>query len=289
MNSVYQEITAASIATEVMLERRGSQATAILVEGSTDSKFYKGFFDLSLCNITACRGKQMVIDAVYILERRGFVGLIAIVDADFDRIVDKNYSDNIVMTQHNDVESMIFFSEALERILYNYGSLEKINAHIGRSSGISVRSIITDQAKFLGCMRFISMTKGWNLKFEGMTYQFENNRDVTLNQDSVIDHVIARSSSPHCLDRTYVRDLIDCEIIKLNDEQLCCGHDLCRLLARGLRYAFGSHSRFEGEEGLKELGRIMRLAFHADDFRESPVYQELMAWEQRNAPWRFLK
>jgi Protein of unknown function (DUF4435) len=51
-----------------------------------------------------------------ILEQRGFQGVLAIVDADFDRLVPPTYQSlNLLLTDAHDLETMLIQSPALEK------------------------------------------------------------------------------------------------------------------------------------------------------------------------------
>ena len=74
------------------------------------------------------QGKQNVCEVVRILDNDNFDGVLGLVDADFDRIEGvPARGPNIVMPEYHDLETMLLCSQALDRILVEFGSQDKID------------------------------------------------------------------------------------------------------------------------------------------------------------------
>src|SRR6516164_9053137 len=101
------------VAAEVRLVRQIQKGTILILEGDDDAKIFKRFIDDDLCDIQIAFGKANALKALDLLEDEGFPGVIAIVDADFDRITSNSYElDNLLLSDLHDIDLTIFFSPA---------------------------------------------------------------------------------------------------------------------------------------------------------------------------------
>ena len=118
------------IANKIIATRKypGNASLAFLiVEGETDRRFYMRFIDKNQCQITNAFNKSAALQVLSILEKELFSGSLAIVDADFDVLTGKlPTSQNVLLTDTHDLETMIIQSPAFEKVLDEFGSAEKI-------------------------------------------------------------------------------------------------------------------------------------------------------------------
>ena len=140
----------------IRLRRSAFSGTFLLVEGSSDKVFYQRFIDKQQCKIVVVSGKPSskyrVIKILEILDGSNFAGVLGIVDADCDRlnnIVHK--SPNLLSTDTHDLETTLIKSQALDKVLFEFGSEAKI-AKFGRD----IRQTLTDAGIAVGYLRWIS-------------------------------------------------------------------------------------------------------------------------------------
>ncbi|MGB5969745.1 MAG: DUF4435 domain-containing protein [Spirulinaceae cyanobacterium] len=84
-------LTVDRVANQIRLRRSIYQGTFLLVEGRSDKIFYERFVNNSSCELVTTSGKPSsklrAISILEILEKESnFKGILAIVDADFDRL-----------------------------------------------------------------------------------------------------------------------------------------------------------------------------------------------------------
>ena len=83
-------VTADREANAIRLARGSFHGVFVLVEGSTDKIFYSNLINEKQCQITVTIGgnsrKKRAIEILTILETSNFLGILAIVDADFDHL-----------------------------------------------------------------------------------------------------------------------------------------------------------------------------------------------------------
>ena len=271
-------LTADREANAIRLERGSFPGIFILVEGSTDKLFYGNLFNEKQCQIIVTIAgnsrKKRAIEILTILEKSSFSGILAIVDADFDHLDAIVYpSQNLFLTDTHDTETMMLRSSALERILAEYGSEDKISV-----LPQGVRTLLLTAGIPIGYLRWISRKDGLNLTFEGIKFgKFLDEKSLILDEIKLIQTVQDKSQNWSLgSDRLTKRTSLDCD----DPWQICCGHDLVKILAIGLQRVFGTVKK-EPED----LEIALRLAHRPQDFLETQLYQKLKEWEiQENLP-----
>jgi Protein of unknown function (DUF4435) len=143
----------------------------MIVEGRTDKLFYEHLVDDNKCEFTIAINKDKAIKSLEILEQDNFVGVLAIVDADFAILkASLPNSENLMVTDDHDLETMLIKSPALEKVLRELGSEEKIT-----NFGKDVRKTLIDIGKTIGYLRWVSLKHSLSLKFEDLTFSKQPN------------------------------------------------------------------------------------------------------------------
>jgi len=138
----------------------------LLVEGSTDERVYKHFIGEDKCQIIVTHSKDNAIKALVILEKDKLLGVLAIVDADFMVLEEMQpSSQNLLLTDMHDLELMIINSPALEKVLVELGSTEKISK-LEKTYKKDIRSLLLESAMPIGYLRWVSLREKLSLKFE---------------------------------------------------------------------------------------------------------------------------
>jgi hypothetical protein len=109
-------------ANAIRLRRSTFSGTFLLVEGSSDKIFYDRVIDSAVCTIVVVAGKpsskRRAIEILEIFEKENFSGILAIVDADFDRLETVPYQNsNLLRTDTHDLETLLIQSPALDKVL----------------------------------------------------------------------------------------------------------------------------------------------------------------------------
>lgn len=213
---------------KVRLLRSTFKCTFLLVEGHTDRIFYNWLIDKSVCQSVIIAGKpsnkQLVIDVLQKLENSDFPGVVAIVDADFDHLIDDlpSYSSNLLRTDTHDLETMLLNSLAFNKVLDEFGSESKISSFPG-----DIREVLLAAGKPVGYWRWISQTEGLNLTFQAIDFsKFVDKNQIKIAYKKLIDVVKNKSQKSYLS----TPDIIS-KITNLNSQsddpwQICCGHDL---------------------------------------------------------------
>ncbi len=271
------------IATKIHLLRTQHTGSFLIAEGDTDARVWKNLMDSTKCRVEIAHNKNNAIAVLNILEKDNFAGVFAIVDADFD-ILEETFplSPNLLLTDTHDLETMLLKSPALEKVVTEHGSAEKIE-----SFPQDIRQTLLQSAQIIGYLRGASLKFNYCLKFEGLAFkQFVDDRTLILNESKLIQTVKNNSQKPG-LDEQEIRANMDS--LKTDTQDMwyvCCGHDMISILSIALCKALGSCNSKQVEPNVLEQN--LRLAYDSAHFRKTKLYIAIQTWEQTNKPFEVL-
>ncbi|MBS0018610.1 MAG: DUF4435 domain-containing protein [Arthrospira sp. SH-MAG29] len=273
---------------KVRLLRSTFKGTFLLVEGHTDQIFYNRLIDKSVCQSLIIVGKpsnkQCVIAVLQQLENSDFPGVLAIVDADFDHLVNDlpNYSSNLLRTDTHDLETMLLNSLAFDKVLDEFGSESKISSFDG-----DIREVLLAAGKPVGYLRWISQTEELNLTFNGIDFsKFVDKNQIKISYDKLIDVVKNKSQKSYLSTPEIISKITNLNSQSYDPWQICCGHDLVEILSLALCKAIGSHNSQDVKPDI--IDRSLRLAYEKAYFYQTHLYSEICLWESHNQPLRIL-
>ncbi len=276
------------VANQIRLRRSTYSGTFLLVEGGSDKTFYERFVDQLACQLVSVSGKPSsklrVIAVLEILEKSSFQGILAIVDADFERLETLLYSSpNLLRTDTHDLETMLIKSPALNKVVAELGSEDKI-AQFNRD----VRLALLETGISVGYLLWISQCDGLNLTFEGITFsKFINELTIQIDELKLIREIKNKSQSFSLKDEDLQQRLMAEKSNNHDPWQVCCGHHLVEILSLSLRKAIGSNKAADVEPN--SLERNLRLAYEEVFFRDTKLYLDIRIWESNNQPFKVLR
>ena len=279
---VYREVNA------IRLRRSYFSGTFLLVEGTSDKKFYKRFINKESCLVIPLSGKPSskfrVIQVLEILKKSNFEGILAIVDADFDHLEICAYQNiNLLRTDTHDLETMLLQSPALEKVIREFGSEDKITKF-----NKDIREVLLDTEILVGYLRWISQTDKLSLAFSSITFsKFISEKTLQINELKLIQEVKNKSQASFLKDEDLQQKLVNKKHNNHDPWQVCCGHDLVEILSIGLRKAIGSNKAAEVE--VNSLERNLRLAYEETYFDKTQLYLHIKTWQNNNQPFQVLQ
>ncbi|HEX9736985.1 MAG TPA: DUF4435 domain-containing protein [Thermoanaerobaculia bacterium] len=282
-----QYLSPDDIANDIRMTRSQHRGAFVLVEGETaDLRVYDRLIDRSRCQLQPAHGKDNVLEVMAILDADGFPGALGIVDADRSRLSgDLPPSENVLLTDGCDLESMLVHSPALDKVLAEVGSRDKIK-RFEAEHGRSVRDHLAILARPVGALRHVSEREGLGLHFQELTFSKFVERDLTLDRVKLVRTVLARTHGQNS--RLKEGELLE-ELRRIEDDpdvpslDLSNGHDMARILSIGLRHALGSRKQLE--VGVETIERELRLAYEKEHFQTSGLCAAIRSWERRNPPY----
>lgn len=261
----------------------------LIVEGGTDERFWRSHVGRG-CRVHPLHpgeGREHAIAEVATAQREGRPYVIAVLDADFDR-VHGTLPDgpNLFFTDAHDLETMLILSPALEKVLHEHGSVAKIEA-LGRS----VREHLLELGLHLGRFRLLNQRDGLRLSFrklKGSEFSFPKYEDAVSPKTWAIDlgaliTAVLNFSNRHGAPVSEIRAGID-RMPATPIGQLCNGHDLLLLLVIGLRSKIGSKNI-----AVEDLSGHLRMAYEFAWLAQTELGRALRRWEQANPPFQVLR
>lgn len=278
------ERLAVEVANEIRMLRSHHSSSFLVVEGATDRLFMEAFTCEASCQVIVADGKTNVRQVLHILDDSGFDGVIGLIDADFDRITGGyTVSQNIVMYDRHDLETMLFSSTAFDRVLLEFGSPAKISQYSS-----DVRGKIVSRSLAIGCFRLHSAQARLGLRFNGLDYSRWIDRPSFNWTVAKLVSAVKNLSQRHDLNsvtlETSIRRLMNCGY---DSYEICQGWDLLAVLSIGLRGVLGTCSA--SEVSVSVLGRSLRLAYSEQEFATSRVMKSCRRWETDSGGYRILR
>lgn len=285
-----QYLTPSRIANDIRLKRTLHKGAFLLVEGDTDARVFRRFIDSDNCNIVHAGGKEKALDALTILEKDNFQGILVIVDSDFWRLDGiKPGSMNLLLTDTHDLETMILSTpEVIEKALSEFGSTRDL-----KKLPQSVINMVLANALPIGYFRWLSSPLKDNL---GLTFKNLPFEDI-VDEDRAKFHVaieklirtVKKNSNNVELDEKKVKARIE-ELLKNKNHdpwQVCSGHDMVQLFTIGFCFVFGNrHAKGLTAEILE---RTLRMAYEYTYFRLTRLHSAVEDWEKKNPEFPVFK
>ena len=275
-------------ANAIRLKRSAFFGTFLLVEGTSDKKFYGNLIDCEKCQIVTVSGKPSskfrVIKVLAILEKSNFQGVLAIIDADFDNIENSPHqSFNLLRTDTHDIETILLQSPALDKIIREFGSEDKITRF-----NRNIRQTLIEAGLPIGYLRWISQLENLNLTFNEIKFtKFINENTLELDEFKLIQVVKDKSQNFALNNQDIQQKLTSKRKMKYDPWQISCGHDLVEILSIGLRKAIGTNKATDIE--INKLESSLRIAYEKAYFCETQLYCKICTWEKSNLSFQVLE
>ena len=288
-----QLVTPVILANELRMLRqdpRRQRLTIVLCEGTKDREVYKDKFKQEHIHLVAvgarvttprAEGGARAAVLATLRALASLPGVLAIVDADCDPLLNQTPPENVHFPDGNDLEIMLLCSPALAKVLGERGSEAKLQRHL--ESGTDPLTVLLREGVKIGRLRFLSRREGWRLRFEDLPMKKLFDRaTLQLDEAELLRLICARTASN--LTKPPTSEVLQAQLRTVADHDpclLCCGHDLVELLSLALGGAFGSNTIPS-----EDLERDLRLAFAPAHFTPTQLYAALRRWEAAHPPFR---
>lgn len=278
-----EHLGVSQVVAEAKMMRAGFSGAILIVEGGTDQRFLERFISAETCRILCAHGKENALGAIQRL-RPGVAGVLAFVDADFDRIVGSICEHpDVVVSDYHDVEMMLLLSPALDKVLAEYASPKKVAALTAKTRS-SIRSVLLQEASRIADIRLANRRMGWGLGFKKIKHsKFVDKTTLCVDRSEAVVHVVSTSRVSGPSPDTVASELPDEEQYAEQLPDYCSGHDTTALLAIGLRRCLGGQS---AQVACREnVERWLRLAFEEAHFAVTDVFAAIRLWEEANSTY----
>ncbi|HEX3465199.1 MAG TPA: DUF4435 domain-containing protein [Candidatus Elarobacter sp.] len=242
----------------------------ILLEGPSDSRFWKMYYRQDVAQIVICGGKSNVIASVLRLDVQPVPQVLGIVDDDLDYFLGRTLpSRNLISYFEHDLECMVLSTGALEDTLQHLGDDAAIANYEG--SQTTIRDAVITRSIVFAKLRLISAVQHHHVDFNKFSpWKYISRTTWTLNvRDLINDYARESGQSPTDIETLY----------KAAPEgpvwRLLQGHDTIDIVAISLSGIFHDAGATPGQ-----VFSHMSLAFHSGKYlRSTTLFAQLSAWE----------
>ena len=248
----------------------------LVVEGANDVRFWAPRRHVD-CELVDGEGKQNVVGVVHRLDTVEFDGVLGVIDSDYDSLNGVMLgSDNLVATDAHDLECLLCRSSALDTVLAEFGSSEKIQ-RFERREGVDVRTSLLNRAEIFGRLRWAVQSLGLSID-SGLIRvpRFVHDRSWTVDRNALIRTVQGEIS-----DGSTLSAQID-SLSRPDPWYVVQGPDLIELLRIGLKHVLGD---LPNTTGYKEIARVLRAAISTEELKTTKFGVDIHEWEVRNSPY----
>jgi Protein of unknown function (DUF4435) len=268
---VREFISANSIANQVAMLRTTMKGPIVLLEGITDGRLYPRFF-LPRPHVRAvfCDGKPNLLEAVAEIQNRRTPGVLAICDADYDRLLDISRGGGIYYADFHDAETMICYSSAFHRVYE-----ELVDREASTEESQAVRDSLVEFACEIGEIRLWSMQNQASLKFVDINPGDYLLPDRSFDLEGYAKRVLEESVNSNANLAT-LQALAKTRHFRAAGIEVASGHDLCSLLSRVIEFQ-KSNAPLPSQ-----IESMLRLSFDAECFARTELVRELDKWQDRN-------
>lgn len=259
----------------------------LIVEGDSDFKFFEHYVENDIFILTAeylelqtAGNKDKVIETIQMANEEGYVGIIGVIDSDFDNLIGFSSDDNLYRTDTHDLESLLLKSErAFKKVLTSYFPAKRITP----SDVLEVQMTLLNLAKYIGYALWCSNENRWMLQFKNFPIHECIDDDCELLTNDMFQKLIDLSDDTS-ISLEFMRQEIENKM-SLNHDlwQVCRGKDMLKILARYLKYSLG-----KGNYNSETLSKEFRLSFDKDDFINTNLYNHIKEFERYNGGYSLI-
>jgi hypothetical protein len=261
-----------TINTAILLEG-AYEGGFLLVEGDSDIKFWAKFIEKKY--LIKADGKYNVIAAANILDAKEDQQVIGVVDADFDRVNNVDYSNRIVLTDGHDLEILMLHSNALAQVKLEYFDSNKCQEFEARS-GKPLLDAILEHASIFGVLRHLHIQNKCTFSFDEFNpYRYEDKSTFDFNYTQLKVDFCSLAS----IDPSQINNHIQL-LTTYSKQEVCQGHDTLKIICIMLRKMCKPNSTKAISD--EDLAKFLRMAFSKEDLLNTTMFQTL---KQKAEAW----
>lgn len=245
----------------------------IFVEGNSDIRLFRKFFDLRNCKVESIPGGKNKLEEGISELLNIYNLIIGIRDADFIHLNETPYSiPNMFLTDLHDIEMCIISeNELFSNILSEFTDIP-FDEHIG------VRNNIINSIEEISLLKWLNDIENLEIKFEGTGFRdiivFANS---SVNFREYFNRILGKSPNAIITDVETIIDQVNALKVRTpNAFQLCNGHDFIQALSQFIREKTG--------KGLGDdfLASVCRINYNQNQFTNSNLYTQTNNWAAAN-------
>jgi len=236
----------------------------VLVEGESDIRLLRKFFDLEACKVECVPGGKSGLNQC-LVDLASYRLVIGIRDADFDHLEERGEAVPLFLTDDHDMEMTIVRDDQTFTALMQEALVQDMAAF---------RNNVVDTLWDVSLFKWLNYRENLELNFRPSYYPLISCSDGRLSVADYIDWVLAKSPDARNSSRGSILSKIEALRSRSpNPWQLTNGHDFFKCAAKYLREVHGNDHM--NEEALHALARV---AYTLDRFKTTTLYASLSGW-----------
>jgi hypothetical protein len=236
--------TPQALASEIHIKALDNHAHFLLLEGDFDLRFWELRLNPSALRPVECGGKRTVLETLNQLYGQAVLQRVwGLVDADFDRVLNRAKPSRVVYTDEADLETSLLLLQCslptqmnMEKLLAATLDAEK-KSNFEQREGCTLVEHVRRTVLQFGVLRLLNEQQGWCISFEKISVlnpQWFDRDNITLRASDLHRAFIAKlQEAGHGIELHQLTALIHtCKQHGwLSSWQLVQGHDLLAVLA----------------------------------------------------------
>jgi len=268
-------ITVDTVLNEIRLHSshpQNSNSVFILVEGDSDIRLFRKFFNRDCCKVITVPGGYSKLEEGIEKISHELDRVIGIRDADFLHLEGKSSRfDILFLTDTHDLETMTMKSDtafsSVKNEFYN-------NGHTFND----LRNLFLEAVSFLGYFRWYNEKNNLEFNFRGIGIGDLVDSNLVINELNSIDYIINRSPNCKIQDRLLIqKDINDLKSSEHDLLQVCCGHDIASVMA--IFFANNSPQKHINRDRIQSS---FRLSYSIEEFKNTNLYNDIQKWAKTN-------
>lgn len=243
----------------------------VLVEGDSDIRLFRKFFDLDKCKVEHILGGNGKLEDCVAELVNTYSLIIGIRDADFQHLSTTPYSkSNMLLTDYHDIEMMMLAEDTvLSALIFECTDIPK-------TDHINFRNKVIKTIEKISYLKWLNDRENIRLKFKNVGFQnLISNFNIDFSQ--YLSRVLSNSNNATLKDEAAILQKMS-DLVTLNPDllQLTNGHDTLQ--------TFSQIFREKGNKGIsdKDIARSFRMTYTIAHFRKTNLYEALNDWANQN-------
>lgn len=245
----------------------------ILVEGESDIRLFRKFFNLDKCKVENIPGGNLKLEECVNTLIHHHSLIVGIRDSDFIQLEEIEFNEeNILLTDYHDIEmTIISHIPTLNALMFEY-TKAPVEQHL------EIRDKVINSIASLSCLKWLNFRENLKFQFRPGFQDLISFTDVDINIQEYISRVLSKSPNAQITDIEVLSKEIE-SLKALNPDflQLTNGHDLLKAFAMYFR-------EVEGQRGLKgeQIESSLRMVYDKEAFSQTLLFQSLSEWQEKN-------
>jgi hypothetical protein len=274
-------IDAPSILSEAKMMWNVNKKLYICVEGKTDKIFFNSLItDKYSIQIRVLKGWEKVKDVISLAREENYTKVLGIIDKDYHYINNDGIVPNeqLLITDDNDIEMMLFNSTAYDKFLEVCGQENKLKLFDDK------RLKILEAAFPIGAFRSISLANNYCLCFDGFDYKSVMDREnLSIDVEKLIKKIIQRTCSKGKkvnLNKEKIINQISLIKSDKNITSYCNGHDILDMICIAMTKLYATASA--NEYNPTTIFNYLLMGYSFNEFKETSLHKEIKKWINSN-------